>query len=817
MFSALRSPTSFSSKFRGAELNGLRSPSARSDSVPPSPTGSTGSSASHLSGGQADSVKVTIRVRPEEVDWGRFAGRVWEVDEFGEPPKVTLASDYAERYRKPATEFFFDNVQEGSDNKKLYEESTQEVVHAAMEGLNATVFAYGQTASGKTYSMIGVDEQPGVIPQAVDDIFNYIREQSEDREYLLRVSYMEIYNETIKDLLAPDSTDLRIHEDRKRGIFVSPLKEEIVTSPKQVMKIIRKGEENRHVGTTDYNLHSSRSHAIFQMIIESRDRSVPVTPSRRGAPPGRARGAVTISHLNLIDLAGSEKAATDLERRKEGAYINKSLLTLGTVISRLTDEKAWGTHVPFRDSKLTRILQNSLSGNARVSVICTISATASNFEETTSTLKFAARVKKVVVRAQANRVLDEKALIQKYRQEIEDLKAKLTESNTMLEKERKFQTSARLESERARFEEQLHESQMARTALKERIDHLTKLILTSQSITPKGILDWNTPAEAGPNIRASVMMTEGLLPTSPAANLGSPNARGISPQRGVSPQRTPDRLAARQTRLARHLNDGEFIKKHIQEIDIRDQRIKQLELLIMMLKSSRDPMVQSTIGNFEKTIGASVKSTEELCTELENSRKQIGEMDVVIREQDEKIEMMGNQVNELRRALQLAQPQPTNDSSTDDKVEELTMAMMQQNTELEAITKSEAALRSANAELGNLVAQHRVQMETAVGEVKRLKGTVAELQNTVARLELEKEEMSFKQSTGPASPGAGGGYSAGRLKDLELALERERRMRLEEQRSSTERIAEMEAELGMLKAELSVAQLSANLTKTSFR
>ncbi|KAI9003619.1 kinesin motor domain-containing protein, partial [Gaertneriomyces semiglobifer] len=298
-----------------------------------------------------------------------------------------------------------------------------------MDGINATVFAYGQTASGKTYSMMGVDEQPGVIPQAVDDIFSYIRSQSADREYLLRVSYMEIYNETIRDLLSPDQTDLRIHEDRKRGVFVSPLKEEIVTSPKQVMRIIRKGEENRHFGATDYNEHSSRSHTIFQMIVESRQRTG--GSGILGTPNGRngnrtPRGTVTMSQLNLIDLAGSEKATTDTDRRKEGAYINKSLLTLGTVISKLTDEKhamnsnAGGVHIPYRDSKLTRILQSSLAGNAKISVICTISPTIANAEESTNTLKFAARVKKVVIKASANRIVDEKALLQKYKAEIEE-------------------------------------------------------------------------------------------------------------------------------------------------------------------------------------------------------------------------------------------------------------------------------------------------------------------------------------------------------------------------------------------------------------
>ncbi|RKO95186.1 P-loop containing nucleoside triphosphate hydrolase protein, partial [Caulochytrium protostelioides] len=179
-------------------------------------------------------------------------------------------------------------------------------------------------------------------------------EQSADREFLLRVSYLEIYKEAIHDLLAPAQQEFRIHEDKKRGVYVSPLKEEIVTTPKQCLKIIQRGEANRHVGKTDYNERSSRSHTIFQI------------PHRAGA-----QGAVMISSLNLIDLAGSEKAASNLDRRREGAYINRSLLTLGNVIAKLTEERSHHIpHIPFRDSKLTRILQNALSGKAKIAVIC---------------------------------------------------------------------------------------------------------------------------------------------------------------------------------------------------------------------------------------------------------------------------------------------------------------------------------------------------------------------------------------------------------------------------------------------------------------
>ncbi|KAI9216304.1 P-loop containing nucleoside triphosphate hydrolase protein [Blastocladiella britannica] len=339
---------------------------------------------------------------------------------------------------------------------ELYSASVRELVYSAMEGYNGTVFAYGQTSSGKTFTMMGTPDAHGVIPQAVQDVFNYIKQSEGRREFLLRVSYLEIYNETIRDLLSPETRDLRIHEDKRRGVYVSPLKEEIVTTPAQVMRVISNGERNRSISTTDYNEHSSRSHTLFQMVIESRD------PSTAGGspPPGAAPGSgktVKISSLNLIDLAGSEKAASNVDRRKEGSYINRSLLTLGTVIGKLTEEKA--THIPYRDSKLTRILQSSLSGNARVSVICTISPSSANLDESTNTLKFAARVKQVVTRAHTNHVLDDKALLQKYRKEISELRERLQNTNEQFEVKHQL-ALMQIKAERDKVQEELHEQHL---------------------------------------------------------------------------------------------------------------------------------------------------------------------------------------------------------------------------------------------------------------------------------------------------------------------------------------------------------------------
>lgn len=431
-----------------------------------------------------ESVKVSVRVRPLSLEeMSSKQAHVWSVVP-GQYGIICMQPEWREKWKKMAVEYQYDNVYAGSSNIEVYLDSVSEVVRSSMQGYNGTVFAYGQTSSGKTYTMMGNEQNPGVIPRAIADVFDYISETKDQREFLLRVSYIEIYNESIKDLLTPENKDLKIREGVKGEVYVTPLREDIVTTPEQVFETINKGEENRHVSSTDYNESSSRSHTIFQLTIESRDRkSADISSDLQEtrvtqSDPLHNTGPVRISTLNLIDLAGSEKASSSVERRREGSYINKSLLTLGTVISKLTDAKAG--HVPYRDSKLTRILQTSLQGNARVSVICTITPAAANQEESTNTLKFAKRIKKVVTRAAVKEVIDENAMLQQYRLEIDELRTKLSELSD------RENTSSHLAAEKLRLEEELQQQQLVRVALKERIDHLTKLILTSSSLSTKG-------------------------------------------------------------------------------------------------------------------------------------------------------------------------------------------------------------------------------------------------------------------------------------------------------------------------------------------
>ncbi|KAL5121820.1 Kinesin-like protein kip2 [Pleosporales sp. CAS-2024a] len=462
-------------------------------------------------------VLVSVRVRPDVGAKDSKQEMEWDVDN-----KQALIA-----YKgREGGNYTYDNVFDTQDNNaRVYDAAAKRLVRRVMEGYHGTVFAYGMTGTGKTFSMQGTATNPGVIPLAITDIFSYIRE-TPHREFLLRVSYLEIYNEKINDLLAGPiaaangapgpQEEIKLREDSKRGVYATPLKEEIVQSPTQLLRVIARGDNARRVAGTQFNARSSRSHAVVQIVVESRERA-PAPTSSNAAGNKRSAivpGGVRVSTLSLIDLAGSEKAADNKERRTEGSHINKSLLTLGTVIARLSSDKEKAEkdkgkgdkHLPYRDSKLTRLLQPALSGNSLVSILCTIQIGASGSAahasthtlETINTLKFASRAKNNIVShaKKADESLGAggdaagRALLDRYRLEIQDLKRQLEESkNKDTKEEEEDELKRDLEEEREReiadkqrHEEQMLEMQLARTALKERIEHLNRLILSSKSL-----------------------------------------------------------------------------------------------------------------------------------------------------------------------------------------------------------------------------------------------------------------------------------------------------------------------------------------------
>lgn len=443
-----------------------------------------------------------------------------------------------------------DNVFSQSDNNaRVYDAAAKRLVRRVMEGYHGTVFAYGMTGTGKTFSMQGTARSPGVIPLAITDIFSYIRENPA-REFLLRVSYLEIYNERIYDLLSPgaggarDQEEIKLREDSRRGVYATPLREEIVQSPNQLLRVIARGDQARKVSSTQFNVRSSRSHAVVQIVVESRKRSPAVglfyeKDSHRSEEV--CPGGVLVSTLSLIDLAGSEKAAESKERRTEGAHINKSLLTLGTVIARLSGDKDKDgadkdkdqKHLPYRDSKLTRLLQPALSGNSLVSILCTIQLSSSSSSsaaanahtgETLNTLKFASRAKNnIVSHARRNESSPanagdpgSRALLDRYRLEIVELRRQLEQQNKMKDEAERREEEAERQRERVeseeRHEEQMLEMQLARTALKERISHLNRLILSSKSL---GVNTGRFSSASAATKRTSVFSTNeyGVVPS----------------------------------------------------------------------------------------------------------------------------------------------------------------------------------------------------------------------------------------------------------------------------------------------------------------
>ncbi|KAL1401639.1 hypothetical protein pipiens_006459, partial [Culex pipiens pipiens] len=281
--------------------------------------------------------------------------------------------------------YLFDKVfKPNATQEKVYNEAAKSIVSDVLAGYNGTIFAYGQTSSGKTHTMEGVIGDPGkqgIIPRIVNDIFNHIYSMEVNLEFHIKVSYYEIYMDKIRDLLDVSKVNLSVHEDKNRVPYVKGATERFVSSPEDVFEVIEEGKSNRHIAVTNMNEHSSRSHSVF--LINVKQENLENQKKLSGK-------------LYLVDLAGSEKVSkTGAEGTvlDEAKNINKSLSALGNVISALADGNK--THIPYRDSKLTRILQESLGGNARTTIVICCSPASFNEAETKSTLDFGRRAKTV--------------------------------------------------------------------------------------------------------------------------------------------------------------------------------------------------------------------------------------------------------------------------------------------------------------------------------------------------------------------------------------------------------------------------------------
>ncbi|CAF1709969.1 unnamed protein product [Brassica napus] len=558
---------------------------------------------------ERDSISVTVRFRPlSDREYQRGDEVAWYPD-----GDTMVRHEY-----NPLTAYAFDKVFGPQANTMdVYDVAARPVVKAAMEGVNGTVFAYGVTSSGKTHTMHGDQESPGIIPLAIRDVFSIIQD-TPGREFLLRVSYLEIYNEVINDLLDPTGQNLRVRED-SQGTYVEGIKEEVVLSPGHALSFIAAGEEHRHVGSNNFNLMSSRSHTLFTLMIES-------------SATGDEYDGVIFSQLNLIDLAGSESSKTETTglRRKEGSYINKSLLTLGTVIGKLSEGKA--THIPYRDSKLTRLLQSSLSGHGHVSLICTITPASSSNEETHNTLKFASRAKSIEIYASRNQqIIDEKSLIKKYQREISILKLELDQYRKGMlvgvNHEELMSLKQQLEEGQLKMQSRLEEEEEAKAALMSRIQKLTKLILVSTRNSIPGYLG-DVPTlqrslSAGKDDKLASPLLDNDNPGSPSSTLALVSDASL----GFSHQRSSSKLNG-ETSPEAESTQGVMTPD---EIDLLVEQVKMLAGEIAFSTSTLKRLVDQSVEDPEN----SQTQIQNLEHEIQEKKRQMRALEQLIIESGE--------------------------------------------------------------------------------------------------------------------------------------------------------------------------------------
>lgn len=377
------------------------------------------------SDGGTQCVQVVVRCRPmDEKESSRGFSRV--VDVAPSRGVVEIRNPREDPSRDNVKVFTFDAVYDGqSSQQDLYEETVRPLVSSVLDGFNGTIFAYGQTGTGKTYTMEGTKNEPkkrGIIPRSFEHIFSHIS-RSENMQYLVRASYLEIYQEEIRDLLHADqSLRFELKERPDTGIFVKDLSSAVCKSAAEIQHLMNTGNQNRTIGATNMNEHSSRSHAIFMITIEMGSMG--------------DNGGIRVGRLNLVDLAGSErqsKTGSSGERLKEASKINLSLSALGNVISALVDGKT--THVPYRDSKLTRLLQDSLGGNSKTIMVANIGPASYNYDETLTTLRYANRAKNIKNKPRINEDAKD-ALLRQYQEEISRLKEKLAQKNVPRKKKK---------------------------------------------------------------------------------------------------------------------------------------------------------------------------------------------------------------------------------------------------------------------------------------------------------------------------------------------------------------------------------------------
>ncbi|CAN4086674.1 unnamed protein product [Withania somnifera] len=582
-----------------------------------------------------EKIVVTVRLRPlNKRELSAKDHTAWEcIDDH----TIIYRPLPQERAAQPAS-FTFDKVfSPDSITEAVYEEGVKNVALSSLMGINATIFAYGQTSSGKTYTMRGITEK------AVNDIYSHIMSTPE-REFRIRISGLEIYNENVRDLLNSESgRNLKLLDDPEKGIVVEKLVEETATNDQHLRHLISICEAQRQVGETALNDTSSRSHQIIRLTIES--------TLRESSNCVRSY----VASLNFVDLAGSERASqtnADGVRLREGCHINLSLMTLTTVIRKLSVGKRSG-HIPYRDSKLTRILQHSLGGNARTAIICTLSPASSHVEQSRNTLFFAIRAKEVTNNAQVNMVVSDKQLVKHLQKEVARLEAELRTPEPINEKDLKIQ----------QMEMEIEELKRQRDLAQSQVDELRRKIQEEQGVKP---------SESVSPIVKKCLSFSGTL---------SPNLEGKAPVHGERTRNIMGRQSMRQSLAAPFTLMHEIRKlEHLQE-QLGDEANRALEVLQKEVACHRlgNQDAAETIAKLqaeiremrsvppirkEVDVGSVVAVNKSVSANLKEEIARLHSQGSTIADLEEQLEKVQKSLDKLVMALPSNNDQQSNDDTT---------------------------------------------------------------------------------------------------------------------------------------------------------
>ncbi|XP_048387877.1 kinesin-like protein KIF3C isoform X2 [Stegostoma tigrinum] len=576
-----------------------------------------------------ESVKVVVRCRPMNgKEEAAGCERIVEMDvNLGQ---VSIRNPKGSPTELPKS-FRFDAVYESSSRQsELYDETVRPLVDSVLQGFNGTVFAYGQTGTGKTYTMQGVWAEPekrGIIPNSFEHIFTHIS-RSQDQQYLVRASYLEIYQEEIRDLLNKDENKkLELKEKPETGVYIKDLSSFVTKNVKEIEHVMNVGNQTRSVASTNMNEYSSRSHAIFVVTVECSELGLD------------GENHIRVGKLNLVDLAGSErqsKTGVQGERLKEATKINLSLSALGNVISALVDGKS--THIPYRDSKLTRLLEDSLGGNAKTIMVATIGPASCNYEESLITLRYANRTKNIKNKPRINE--DPKdALLREFQEEIARLKAQLERRGMLSKKRRKSQRKIILEGEEITDEGEETEDNIEKDMenyLKEQKETLEKEKVAIQD-------DHNLVAEEKQKLlEEKEKMMEDLKKEQEATEQLAAKFKLL--------QAMESKLLIGGKNIMDHTNEQQKMLEQKRQ-EIAEQKRREREIQQQMLLQDEETMeLKDTYSSLQQEVEIKTKKLKKLFAKLQAVKTEIQDLqDEHVRERQD----LEHTQNELTRELKL--------------------------------------------------------------------------------------------------------------------------------------------------------------------